>query len=158
MPNPLIIPDVASLDQFEGRDLGCTVWRTIDQVQIDAFAAATGDRQWIHVDPVRAERESPFGTTIAHGYLTIALGPALLPELIDVQKCAQIVNSGIENLRLREPVPAGSRIRLRAAVKSVRNLKGGAARMSLSIRFEIEGAKRPACTGDVVYVYFPEES
>jgi acyl dehydratase len=155
MTKPLIIPDVASLDQFEGQDLGTTQWRTIDQAQIDAFAAATGDQQWIHVDQERARRESPFGTTIAHGYLTLALAPALLPELIEVENCSQIVNSGVESLRLREPVPAGGRVRLGAQIKRVRKLKGGAARLSLSIRFELEDAKRPVCTGEVVYVYFP---
>jgi len=152
---PLIIPDVASLDRFEGQDLGTTQWRTIDQSQIDAFADATGDRQWIHVDPERASRESPFGSTIAHGYLTLALAPALLQELVEVENCSQIVNSGVESLRLREPVPAGGRIRLGAQIKRVRKLKGGAARLSLSIRFELEGATRPVCTGEVVYVYFP---
>jgi acyl dehydratase len=155
MANPLIIPDVASLDRFEGADLGTTDWQSIDQDRIDAFATVTGDHQWIHVDPERARRESPFGTTIAHGYLTVALAPALLPELVEVENCSQIVNSGIESLRLREPIPAGSRIRLGAQIKSVRNLKGGAARVCISIRFELEGAKRPACSGDVVYVYYP---
>lgn len=155
MAKPLIIPDVASLEQFEGQDLGVTDWRSIDQTQIDAFAAATGDCQWIHVDPERAARDSPFGTTIAHGYLTLALAPALLPQLVDVQNCSRIVNSGIENLRLREPVPAGSRIRLGAKINRVRNLKGGAARLSLTIRFDLEGSERAVCTGDVVYVYFP---
>ncbi|MEO1933217.1 MAG: MaoC/PaaZ C-terminal domain-containing protein, partial [Myxococcales bacterium] len=85
MATPLIIPDVASLAVFEGHDLGSTQWCSIDQNQIDAFAAATGDHQWIHVDRERAERESAFGTTIAHGYLTISLAPALLPELIVVE-------------------------------------------------------------------------
>lgn len=155
MANPLIIPDIASLDRFEGHDLGTTEWRRIDQAQIDAFATATGDHQWIHVDPERAARESPFGTTIAHGYLTLALAPALLPELVLVENCSQIVNSGVESLRLREPVPADGRIRLAAVIKSVRKLKGGAARLCLSIRFELEGAARPACTGELVYVYFP---
>ncbi|HKK51483.1 MAG TPA: MaoC family dehydratase [Myxococcota bacterium] len=155
MTDPLIIPDVASLHQFEGRDLGATDWQTIDQDRIDAFAAATGDHQWIHVDRERAARESPFGTTIAHGYLTIALAPALLPDLVRVTKCSRIVNSGIERLRLREPVPAGSRIRLAASIQSVRAVKGGAARVSLAIRMEVEGAKRPACSGELSYVYFP---
>lgn len=155
MANPLIIPDVASIADFEGRDLGSTDWRSVDQAQIDAFAAATGDHQWIHVDRERAERESPFGTTIAHGYLTIALAPVLLPDLVQVERCSRIVNSGIEHLRLRTPVPAGSRIRLRATLQSVRPLPGGSARVSLAIRFEIEGEKRPACTGDLVFVYFP---
>jgi acyl dehydratase len=155
MAKPLIIADVASLDQFEGADLGSTDWHRVDQAQIDAFADATGDHQWIHVEPERAERDSPFGTTIAHGYLTLSLVPALLPALVEVESCSQIVNSGIESLRLREPVPAGRRIRLSARIKSVRQLKGGSARLCISIRIELEGAKRPACTGDVVYVYFP---
>ena len=155
MAEPLIIPDVASLGDYEGRDLGTTDWRVIDQARIDAFAEATGDHQWIHVDRERAERESPFGTTIAHGYLTISLAPVLLPELVQVAKCSQIVNSGIERLKLREPIRSGSRIRLGAKVKGVRPLKGGAARVSLELRFEVEGEKRPACSGEVVYVYFP---
>ena len=91
MPDPLIIPDVASLPEYEGTDLGFSAWHVVDQARIDAFANATGDHQWIHVDPERAERESPFGGTIAHGYLTIALAPALLPEIVEVAKLSQIV-------------------------------------------------------------------
>jgi acyl dehydratase len=155
MANPLMIPDVACLDRYQGHDLGTTTWRIVDQAQIDAFAEATGDRQWIHVDPKRAERESPFGGTVAHGYLTLALVPTMLTELLEIRKFSRIVNSGIENLRLREPVPSGSRIRLAANIKSVRNLKDGAARLCLSIRVEIETVKRPACTGQIVFVYFP---
>ena len=155
MASPLIIPDVAALPEYEGQDLGTTDWRGIDQAQIDAFAAATGDHQWIHVDRERAERESPFGTTIAHGYLTLALAPALLPDLVVVQNCSRIVNYGIEKLRLREPVPSDSRVRLAASIKTVRRVRGGAMRLGLSIRFEVEGAKRPACTAELIFVYFP---
>lgn len=155
MAGPLIIPDVASLPEYEGHDLGTTQWRVVDQAQIDAFAEATGDHQWIHVDRERAERESPFGTTVAHGYLTVALAPALLPELVEVTECSQIVNYGIEKLRLREPIPAGTKVRLGASVKGVRKVPGGAMRLSLSVRFEAEGARRPVCTGELVFVYFP---
>lgn len=155
MPKPLLIPNVAALVDFEGHDLGTTDWQTVEQARINAFAEVTGDHQWIHVDKDRAERESPFGTTIAHGYLTVALIPALLPELVQVSECSQIVNSGIESLRLRDPVRAGSRIRLAANIKSVRAIKGGSMRVALSIRAEIEDSKRPACTGEVIYVYFP---
>jgi acyl dehydratase len=155
MASPLIISDVAALPEYEGHDLGTTDWLAIDQTQIDAFAAATGDHQWIHVDRKRAERESPFGTTIAHGYLTLALAPALLPDLMVVRNCSQIVNYGIDKLRLREPVPSGSRVRLAARIKSVRRVPGGAMRLSLGIRFEVEGAKRPACSGELIFVYFP---
>lgn len=155
MPSPLVIPKVEAFPEFEGHDLGTTEWHTIDQEQIDAFAQATGDHQWIHVDRERAERESPFGTTIAHGYLTVALAPALLPELIKVEQCSQIVNSGIEKLRLREPVPSGSRIRLAGKVGRVRRVPGGAMRVALEMKFEVDGAKRPACSGELVFVYFP---
>jgi acyl dehydratase len=155
MANPLIIPNVACLPDFEGRDLGQTEWRSVDQQQIDAFAAATGDHQWIHVDRARAERESTFGTTIAHGYLTVALAPALLPELMLVEQCVQIVNYGIEKVRLREPVRSGSRVRLNASIKTVRRVPGGAMRLSLAVRFDIEGTKRPACLGELIFVYFP---
>jgi acyl dehydratase len=155
MASPLIIPDVAALPEYEGQDLGTTDWRGIDQAQIDAFATATGDHQWIHVDRKRAERESPFGTTIAHGYLTLALAPVLLPDLLVVQNCSQIVNYGIDKLRLREPVPSDSRVRLAASIKNVRRVRGGAMRLSLAIRFEVEGAKRPACTGELIFVHFP---
>lgn len=155
MASPLIIPDVASLPDYEACDLGATEWLALDQAQIDAFAAATGDHQWIHVDRDRAARESPFGTTIAHGYLTLALAPALLPDLMVVKHCSQIVNYGIERLRLREPVPAGSRVRLVASIKTVRRVPGGAMRLSLDVRFEVEDAKRPAWTGELIFVYFP---
>lgn len=155
MANPLIIPDVASLPEFDGTDLGVTEWHTIDQAKIDTFAEATGDHQWIHVDAERAERESPFGKTIAHGYLTIALAPVLLPEIVQVAKLSQIVNIGLDKVRLRQPVTVGSRLRLGAHMKNVRPMKGGTMRLVLDVRFEVEGAKRPVCTGELVFVYFP---
>ncbi len=155
MTTPLIIPDVGSLPEYEGRELGYSVWHTIDQARIDAFAAATGDHQWIHVDRDRAARESPFGGTVAHGFLTVALAPALLPELVEVSNCSRIVNYGIEKLRLREPVASGSRIRLGATIRSVRSVPGGAMWVSLAVKFEVEGVKRAVCTGELIFVYFP---
>ncbi len=155
MPQPLIIPDVASLPDYVGHELGVSEWHRIDQAKIDAFADATGDQQWIHVDVERAKQESPFGTTIAHGYLTIALAPALLPEIVEVTQHSRILNVGIDRLRLREPVTAGNRIRLGGSVKKVRAMKGGAMRLALDVRFEAEGTKRPVCTGELVFLYFP---
>ena len=155
MPDPLIIPDVASLPEYDGTDLGHTEWFVVDQAKIDAFADATGDHQWIHVDAERAERESPFGKTVAHGYLTLALAPVLLPEIVEVAKLSQIVNIGLDKVRLREPVTVGSRLRLGAKIAGVRPMKGGAMRLALDVRFEVEGAKRPVCTGELVFVYFP---
>ena len=154
MSSPLIIPDVASLPGYAGRDLGYTDWHSIDQAQIDAFAAATGDHQWIHVDRERALRESPFGGTVAHGFLTLALAPALLPELVRVENCARIVNYGIEKLRLREPVRSGARLRLGARIAGVRSVPGGGMWVSLAVSFEVEGVKRPACAGELIFVYF----
>ncbi|MBB85312.1 MAG: acyl dehydratase [Deltaproteobacteria bacterium] len=155
MAHPLIIPDVASLPEYEGTDLGVTGWHDIDQAKIDTFAEATGDHQWIHVDPERAVAESPFGATVAHGYMTLALAPVLLPELVEVSKLSQIVNIGLDKIRLREPVKVGSRLRLGATMKNVRPMKGGTMRLVLDVRFEVEGAKRPVCTGELVFVYFP---
>lgn len=155
MSNPLIIPNVASLPEYETTDLGVTDWCVIDQKKIDTFAEATGDHQWIHVDPERAKRESPFGATVAHGYFTLALAPVLLPELVQVADLSQIVNVGIEKLRLREPVKSGSQLRLGASIKSVRPIKGGAMRVALDVRFEVEGTKRPVCTGELIFLYFP---
>ena len=96
MAHPLIIPDVASLPEYEGTDLGVTGWHDIDQAKIDTFAEATGDHQWIHVDPERAAAESPFGATVAHGYMTLSLALVLLPELVEVSKLSQIVNIGLD--------------------------------------------------------------
>jgi acyl dehydratase len=155
MASPTIVPDIASLKQYIGRSLGQTDWVTVTQTQIDAFAEATGDRQWIHVDVERARRESPFEQTIAHGYLTLALTPVLLAQLLQVEHTGRIVNYGIEKLRMPAPVPAGARIRLAAEIKGVRDLPSGAARVVITLRFEVEGTAKAALTGQVVYVYFP---
>ncbi len=150
-----IIPDIQSIKNFVGKPLGTTDWIVISQEQIDAFAKATGDHQWIHVDVERAEKESPFGGTIAHGYLTIALAPALLPQLLEVKKVSRTVNYGIDKMRLPSPVPAGARIRMTAEVKHVREIVGGRARVTLCLAFHVEGVSKPCCKADVIYVYFP---
>ena len=151
-----VVSTISGLKERVGLDLGTSEWVEVSQKQIDAFAEATGDHQWIHVDVDRAREESPFKTPIAHGYLTIALGPVLLPSLLHVEGVGQIVNYGIDKMRLPAPVPAGSRVRLSASIKSVRDLPSGAARVAFALTFEIEGGSKPACTGDAVFVYFPE--
>jgi acyl dehydratase len=155
MASPTHISAISELKRFIGVQLGSTGWFEVSQEMIDGFAEVTGDRQWIHTDVERARRESPFGETIAHGYLTLSLIPVLLPELLRVSGASMIVNSGIEKVRLQTPVPAGSRICLSAEIKSVRELPSGAARVVTRFRFELENATKPACTGDVVYVYYP---
>ncbi len=155
MAKPTIIPGIRALKEYIGRPLGTTDWFSVTQEQINTFADATGDHQWIHVDVERAEKESPFQQTIAHGYLTIALAPALLPDLFQVDGISMAVNYGIDKLRLPSPVPAGARVRLSAEIKKVRGMPNGAARTTIGLSFEVEGAVKPACTADVVYVYFP---
>lgn len=155
MTLPTIIPDIATLKTYVGKPLGTTDWHAVTQEQIDDFARATGDHQWIHVDVERAERESPFGGPIAHGYLTIALVPVLLPQLLRVESAARTVNFGIDKMRLPAPMPAGGRVRLSAEIKHVRGIAGGAARVTISLRFEVEGGRKPCCVADVIYIYFP---
>jgi len=155
MAEPTRLPDIAALARHEGEVLGHSDWVEVGQARIDAFADATGDRQWIHVDAERAAKESPFGGPIAHGYLTLSLVPALLPQVVEVAGASRVINYGIEKLRLPAPVPAGARVRLHAAVKGVRPLRGGGARVTLGIEVEVEGQRRRALTGEVVYVYFP---
>lgn len=155
MENPTSIPNVAALTDLVGRDLGTTDWIEISQAQIDAFAEVTGDRQWIHCDVERAQRESPFKATIAHGYLTVALTPVLLPKLLLIRDCGTVINTGIEKLRLSTPVLSGSRIRMSASIANARKVPRGGIRATFSVRFEVEGSAKPACQGDVTYVYFP---
>jgi acyl dehydratase len=155
MGKPTVVPSIAALKDFVGSDFGASDWVHVGQQQIDAFAAATGDHQWIHVDAERARLESPFKTTIAHGYLTIALGPALMPQLIRVEGVRLAVNYGLDKMRLPAPVPSGSRVRLRARLKHVREMTGGAARVIFALTFEVEGASKPACVADAVIIYFP---
>lgn len=155
MTSPTHIKAIPEFKRFIGVPLGSSRWFEVSQEMIDGFAEVTGDRQWIHTDVERARSESPFGGTIAHGYLTLSLIPVLLPELLKVSGASMIVNSGIEKVRLQTPVPAGGRVSLSAEIKSVRELPSGAARVVTHFRFELENATKPACTGDVVYVYYP---
>ncbi len=151
----IVVKNIPSLKQWVDKPLGHTEWETISQERIQAFADATGDHQWIHVDVDRARRESPFGQPVAHGYLTLDLVPKLLGQLLEVEEMGNVVNSGIEKLRLTTAVPAGSRVRLSAKIKNVRDLPTGGLRVAFAISVEVEGASKPALTGRVVYVYQP---
>ncbi len=156
MSSPTIIPSVAAIKEFVGKSLGSTNWISITQERIDTFANATGDHQWIHCDVERARRESPFKTTVAHGYLTISLVPAMLSELVIVNDCGSVINTGIEKMRLSTPVLSESRVRMSATIRDVRDVPRGGLRVTYSVRFEMEGASKPACHANVTYVYFPD--
>ena len=154
MVEPTVIPTLAEVAGSIGVELGPSDWVSITQDRIDRFADATGDHQWIHVDPERA-RGGPFGATIAHGYLTLSLAPMLLSEILVIEESRSAINSGIEKMRLSSPVLAGSRLRMSGSITHARSLPGGGLRVVLRLVFECEGAVKPACTASVVYVYYP---
>jgi acyl dehydratase len=126
-----------------GRHLGYSEWIEVSQDQVDLFADATGDHQWIHVDPERA-RQGPFGGPIAHGYLTLSLSNRLLPEIVDVQGVSLGVNYGANKVRFPSPVPVGSKIRAGAELTSVEEVDGGV-QTTMTITIEVQGADKPAC-------------
>lgn len=139
----------------EGTKLDTADWLTIDQSRIDAFADCTGDHQWIHVDPVRA-KDGPFGATIAHGYLTLALVNLFMPQIIEVRRFSAGVNVGMDKTRFLSPVIVGSRIRGSGEIVSVEEVKGGAIQAVIRVTVEIEGQDKPACVVDTINRYFPE--
>lgn len=138
----------------EGADLGHSAWMEITQDRINAFADATNDHQWIHVDTERAAA-GPFGTTIAHGYLTLSLVIPLMAELIAVSGVSMGINYGLNRVRFPAPVPVGSRIRLGAKLASAEDVAGGAVQVTMDMAMEIEGGAKPACVAQGVYRYYP---
>ena len=140
--NPRDLPDAV------GTHLGHSDWVKVDQARIDLFAEATGDHQWIHTDPQRAA-EGPFGATIAHGYLTLALTNMLLPQLVEVKGASMGINYGTNRVRFPAPAPVGSRLRAGAELVEVEQVSGGY-QVVIRITVEIEGRDRPACVVDSV--------
>ena len=151
----ILIPSLGAAKEFVARPLGPSEWVAIGQERIAAFAEVTGDRQWIHCDVERARRESPWKATIAHGYLSLALVPALLESVVEIRGAGTVVNTGLDKLRLSAPVPAGSRVRLRGEIKNVRPLPRDGTRITFAVRLEVEGSAKPALLASVNYAYFP---
>ena len=138
------------VSELVGRELGPTDWVEITQERIDAFAAATDDHQWIHVDPERAA-DGPFGSTIAHGYLTLSLLPRFLAGALDLGATYRLtVNYGLNRVRFPAPVPVGSRVRARFAVRSVDEVPGGR-QLVVEATVERDGGEKPVCVAEVVY-------
>lgn len=153
MAEPRIFTSVDELKAAIGEDLGTTGWLEVDQKRIDLFADATGDHQWIHVDPVRAA-QGPFGSTIAHGYLTLSLIPSFTPELLRVEGVRMGVNYGVNKVRFPAPVPVGSRLRASGRISDVSEVPGGA-QLVVGITVEREGGDKPVCVAEtVVRLYF----
>jgi acyl dehydratase len=145
--------DIDELKAAVGESWGHSGWRPVTQEEVDQFAAATGDYQWIHVDPVRAA-DGPFGRTIAHGYLTLSLIPGMLAEVYDLQGVSMAVNYGANRLRFPAPVPVGSRVR-----GSVEGLALEAStlgyQLTLRVTVELEGGPKPACVAEIITVVVP---
>ncbi|MFI6317013.1 MaoC family dehydratase [Nonomuraea sp. NPDC050556] len=135
-----------------GTDLGTSAWMEITQEQVNGFAEVTHDHQWIHTDPERA-KDGPFKTTIAHGYLTVALLIPLFNELLEVRGIAMGVNYGLNRLRFPAPVPVGSRIRLAGRVSEVEEVKGGV-QVTMDFTVEVDGGDKPACVTQAIYRYY----
>jgi acyl dehydratase len=144
------------LKSLQGETLGTSGWHEVTQKDIDAFADVTGDHQWIHVDTDRA-RQTPFGGTIAHGYYTLSLAPALADQVYELNGFAFAINYGLNKVRFPAPLPVGSRVRLHATLKDLEEVPGGA-QMTTELTFEREGGDKPVCVAETLArVYATEE-
>ena len=150
----LTVETPKDLRQHIGKTLGPSDWITVDQAMIDKFAEVTGDHQWIHVDVERAKKEMPGGKTIAHGYLTLSLLPRLAPTLLKVNKRKRGINYGSNKIRFTNPVPAGSRIRLKQTIKAVEDVPDNGVRITSEMVIEVEGQERPALVAEVLGIQY----
>jgi len=149
-----VFESLAELAACVGEEVAVSDWVEVSQQRIDAFAEATGDHQWIHVDPVRAA-EGPFGTTIAHGYLTLSMLPMLMQGAIELRGVRMSVNYGLERVRFPAPVPAGSRIRARFRVAKVEEIGNGGLQIVTEATVEREGGDKPVCIAQTVARRYP---
>jgi acyl dehydratase len=152
----IVIPDLARLRELAGQDVGASDWVVVDQDRITAFADATGDHQWIHVDAARAAAETPFGTTIAHGFLTLSLISALMRNAVSIAGLRMTINYGLNRVRFVSPVPAGCRIRARIALANTSEV-ADATQATWSVTVEREGAEKPCLVAEWLVRYYPDE-
>jgi acyl dehydratase len=151
----MITLDVRTLRDRVGQEIAAGEWTPISQAQIDQFAEATGDRQWIHVDAERAARESPFKATIAHGFLTLSLLSSFLRDAIQFSGLRMAINYGLNKVRFVSPVPSGSRVRARIVAGGYDEVGGGAIQVTWTITVEREGSEKPACVAEWIVRYYP---
>ena len=149
----LIINSYEDFEQWVGKQLGISDYLEIPQERINLFADATLDHQWIHVDTERAKVESPFKSTIVHGYLTLSLLPHLWDQIIEVNNLKMMINYGMDKMKFGQPVLSGQRIRLVANLQSLQNLRG-VAKAEIKFSIEIEGEKKKALEGVVIFLYY----
>ncbi len=150
-----VFNSAAAVLQAVGQDLGTTDWLSISQERIQTFADATGDHQWIHVDPERA-RQGPFGTTIAHGYLTLSLANLFLPQLVQYEGLKMGVNYGCDKVRFPAPVPVGSHVHGHGQVMAAEPVAGDGVQVTVRITVQIEGSDKPGCVVDTISRLFFE--
>jgi len=154
----LLINSYEEFERYAGKDLGVSEYHKITQEQIDKFADATLDHQWIHVDGERAKKESPFGSTIAHGYLSLSLLPYLWDQIIQVNNITMLVNYSIDSFKFGEPVVVNGEVRIKTKLKSIVNLRG-IAKVEVEVVMEIKDNRKPAFKGVVVFLYqFKQDS
>ena len=146
------IDGINGLEKLVGEHLGYSEWHQVTQEQVNLFADATGDHQWIHVDVERA-KAGPFGGPIAHGYLTLSLAPTLLSEIMRVDGVAMGINYGLNKLRFPSPVPVGAKVRAGATLAAVEPVSGGV-QVTLNTTFEIEGGTKPVCVAEILFRYY----
>lgn len=151
---PVVFENPQALLDAAGRALGESDWLEISQQRINQFADATGDHQWIHVDPERA-KQGPFGGTIAHGYLSLSLVNYFLPQLLEVRGVAMGVNYGVDRVRFPAPAPVGARVRAVGEIISAEEVKGGAVQAKVRVTIELEGSERPVCVADTLSRFVP---
>ena len=154
MAQPLVISSLASTPDFQGTELGATEWFAIAQDRIELFGRSTGDARWIHLDPERAARESPWQSTIADGFMLLSLVPGLITQLIVLRGWSTAINTGVDRCEFPGTATAGSRVRMGARLARARVLAGNGCRLGLDIWFEVEGSPVPACRARVNYAYF----
>ncbi|MFD7923668.1 MaoC family dehydratase [Streptomyces sp. NPDC059740] len=152
MAQPRVFASVDELKGAVGEQLGHSDWLEVDQKRVDLFADATGDHQWIHVDPARAAA-GPFGTTIAHGYLTLSLLPTLVPQLMTVSNVKMAVNYGVNKVRFPAPVPVGSRLRATGQITEVSDVAGGI-QLATTVTVEREGGSKPVCVAETLSRFY----
>jgi acyl dehydratase len=148
----ITIQGIDGLKSRVGEHLGYSDWHEVTQDQVNLFADATGDHQWIHVDVERA-KAGPFGGPIAHGYLTLSLAPVLLGEVLSVEGISMGLNYGCNKVRFPSPVPVGTKLRLGASISNVEEVAGGV-QVTMALTFEVEGQEKPSCVAEAVYRYY----
>ncbi len=149
------IENLDALRAWVGREIACSDWLAINQERIQQFADATGDQQWIHTDPERARKQSPYKTTIAHGYLTLSLLPRLIESCLRIEGVGLSINYGLDRVRFPAPVRAGQRVRARVVLEKLEPVSGGV-QAHCSATMQIEDGEKPACFAQMLVRYYPE--